>query len=252
MDKAKVTPSAQNTIKTKHLDIWVNADVAWMDMFKWKVCEDASLTIEDCKKFLCVGALDLASKTDVAVAARLFFTGNELYRHYYFFPTFYLPEAAIRESSNSQYAGWVSAGYLKVTSGTVIDFDEIEREVKAWPSQCELISVAYDPFQATQFSNHMLEEGLPMVEVGATVKNLSDPMKEFDALVRDKRFHHQGNPVMEWMVSNVVAHYDHKDNVFPNKLKPDNKIDGAVAAIMALNRAMLTTAPSDSCGITAV
>jgi phage terminase large subunit-like protein len=68
-------------------------------------------------------------------------------------------------------------------------------------------------------------------------------MKQLDAMVRAGRWHHDGNPVMEWMFSNVLAHYDHKDNIFPNKQKPENKIDGPVAAIMALSRAMVEPDP---------
>ena len=81
-------------------------------------------------------------------------------------------------------------------------------------------------------------EGFPMVEVGATVRNFSEPMKELEALVLSGRLHHNGDPLLEWMVSNVVAHLDNKDNIFPRKESPDNKIDGVVALIMALARVL--------------
>ncbi len=251
--KAIATPSAQNNFLTKHLDAWVNADVAWMDMAKWRACADVDLTIEDFKGARCFGAVDLASKVDFAVALKLFFRDigvdgqpGKTERHYYCFPTFYLPRAAIEASNNSQYAGWARAGHIQVTPGNIIDFDEIELELKAWPSLYDVAGVAYDPFQATQMSTHMVADGFPMIEVRATVQNFSDPMKEFDAVVRAGRFHHDGNPVMEWMVSNVVCHYDKKDNVFPNKEKPEKKIDGPVAAIMALGRAMIDPGPAAS------
>jgi phage terminase large subunit-like protein len=78
-----------------------------------------------------------------------------------------------------------------------------------------------------------------MIEVGQTVKNLSDPMKELEAMVVEGRFHHDGNPVFKWMVANVVAHVDAKDNIFPRKERPEYKIDGVVATIMALSRLVL-------------
>ena len=248
--KAMRTPSAQNNFLTKYLDIWVNADVAWMDMRAWKACADPLLKIENFAGQRGWGAVDLASKVDVAAVVRLFFKGAGADRQYYAFPLFYLPEKALTESDNSQYSGWVRDGYLRATSGTVTDYDEIEEEIKLWPSQWEVQEVAFDPFQATQFSSHMLDSGFPMVEVGATVKNLSDPMKELDGLVRDGRLHHDGNPVLEWMVSNVVCHYDRKDNVFPVKESNKKKIDGAVALIMALSRAMVAPDEAlDGCGI---
>ena len=263
--KAITTPGAQNNFLTKHLNVWVNADVAWMDMAKWKACTDSKLALEDFTGARCWGAVDLASKVDIAVALRLFwrdlpeFAANgeqtvtadgklKFSRHYYCFPVFYLPEAAIEASKNSQYSGWVREGYIRTTPGTVIDFDEIERELKGWPTLHDLAGVAYDPFQATQMSTHMVGEGFPMVEVRSTVQNFSDPMKEFDAVVRAGRFHHSGSPVMEWMVSNVVCHYDRKDNVYPNKEKPEKKIDGPVAVIMALGMVMREAPMADDSG----
>jgi phage terminase large subunit-like protein len=85
----------------------------------------------------------------------------------------------------------------------------------------------------------LADEGLPMVEVGATVKNFSQPMKEQQGWVRSKSYHHDGDPVMTWMMSNVVAKMDRKENVFPNKEFPANKIDGPVAEFMAVNRLLL-------------
>jgi phage terminase large subunit-like protein len=71
------------------------------------------------------------------------------------------------------------------------------------------------------------------------VKNFSEPMKEFERLVLSGRLHHTGDKVLTWMISNVVGHYDRKDNIFPVKERREQKIDGAVAAIMALGRAMV-------------
>ena len=98
--------------------------------------------------------------------------------------------------------------------------------------------MAYDPHQATQLSTRMMAEGVPMVEMRPIVINFSEPMKELEALVLDGRFHHNGDPILSWMVSNVVAHYDKKDNIYPNKDRNENKIDGVVALIMALGRAI--------------
>jgi phage terminase large subunit-like protein len=75
-----------------------------------------------------------------------------------------------------------------------------------------------------------------MVETRATVQNFSEPMKWLEAMVLSGHFHHNGCPVMTWMVSNVVAHTDKKDNIYPNKSRPQNKIDGVVALLMAINR----------------
>jgi phage terminase large subunit-like protein len=84
----------------------------------------------------------------------------------------------------------------------------------------------------------MMGEGFPMIEVRQTVLALSEPMKQLEALVLSRRIKHDGNPVLTWMMSNVVAHYDRKDNIYPVKAKAEKKIDGVVALIMALALAL--------------
>jgi phage terminase large subunit-like protein len=232
--KATQMPSAQNTFLTKRLNIWVNADEAWMDMRSWEKCGDSKLSIEDFKGEKCWVSLDLASKIDIAAMVQLFERDN----HYYAFCHFYLPEEALENPSNSQYSGWERTGRIITTPGPMIDFDEIEDDLLRIKSEFQVIEVPYDPFQATQLATRMEKRGFrdKMIEVGATVKNFSEPMKELEALVLDGRFHHDCDPVLTWMVSNVVCHRDKKDNIYPNKERPENKIDGVVAILMALNR----------------
>jgi phage terminase large subunit-like protein len=108
-------------------------------------------------------------------------------------------------------------------------------------SRFEVVEIPFDPFQATQLSTRMMSQGVPMVEMRPTVLNFSEPMKNLEALILQKRIHHNGDPVLGWMMSNVVCHRDAKDNIYPRKERPENKIDGAVATIMALGRAMAET-----------
>ena len=105
-------------------------------------------------------------------------------------------------------------------------------------SKFELAELAYDPFQATMLVTALMSEGVPVVELGNTVKNMSEPMKQVDGLIRSRSIKHNNDPVMSWMISNVVARVVAKDNVFPRKERDENKIDGAVALIMAMNRAL--------------
>jgi phage terminase large subunit-like protein len=231
--------SRQNIIRCKHLNQWMNADVVWMNMADWRKCIDPSLKIE---KFLgkpCWVALDLASKIDIAAMAILFkYEDDQGEDHYACFWRFYLPEEQAEPEDRSHYAGWAKEGWITLTDGNVIDYSYIEEDLLDLSKEYEVQEVPYDPFQATQFATRMGDEGLTMVEIGATVKNFSEPMKEFEKLVLSGRFHHDGNPVMTWMVSNVVAHTDKKDNIFPNKERSEAKIDGPVATIMGLSRAI--------------
>lgn len=240
--KAMVTPSAVAGFLTKRLNVWVNADSAWMDMQAWDRCADRTLTVERVAHLPCVAALDLASKVDVAAKVRLFHDAEA--DRYYLIPTFWLPERAVENASNSQYDGWRRSGHLQVSDGEVIDFDAIEDDLRADAAALQLVEVPYDPWQATQLAGHMLDEGLPMVEYRQTVQGMSEPMKQLEALVLQGKLVHDGNPMMTWMISNVVCHRDAKDNIYPRKERHENKIDGPVAAIMALGR-ILAAQPSE-------
>lgn len=228
--KAKNSPRKQSAYQTKHLNIWVGSKDAFYNLDKWNNCA-ADIKIEDYYGSRAYIGLDLASKVDIAALEILIETDNG-YAH---FSKHYLPyEAAQLE----HYIGWMREGHLEVTDGEIIDFSEIEADIMDVCSKFEVAEVAYDPFQATMLATRLIEAGVPVVEMGATVKNFSEPMKELDALIRDKRIVHNGNPVFTWMLSNVTGKIDKKDNVFPNKERPENKIDGPVALIMALGRAM--------------
>jgi phage terminase large subunit-like protein len=234
--EALATPSAQAGFLTKRLNIWVNSDSAWMDMAAWERCANHKLRLEDVKHLPCWIGLDLASKVDIAAAVRLFF--DEKADKYFCIPTFWLPERAIAQGRNSQYDGWRRAGHLQATDGEVTDFDQIEESVRGDVSALSVREVPFDPFQATQLSGHLLNEGIPMVELRPTVLNFSEPMKFLEALVLTGKIEHDGNPAMTWMMSNVVCHRDAKDNIYPRKERDENKIDGPVGLITALARCM--------------
>jgi len=232
LKQARRSPTKQAAYKTKHLNMWVGAKAAWMNMLAFQACRKKNLNIEDFKGEPCYVGIDLASKIDIASMAILFPHDGS----YTAFLKHYLPEETIND--NTRYQGFHAGGWLTSTPGNVIDFEYIEDDLKALKSEHEVKEVPFDPFQATQFSTRMMAEGFPMVEVGATVKNFSDPMKSLEALILDKKIQFEMDPVLMWMFGNVTARVDLKDNIFPNKERPENKIDGVVALIMALNRAL--------------
>lgn len=228
--------SKQPEFLTKRLNVWVNADQAWMDMRAWDSCADTSLSLSDFENEECWIGLDLASKVDISAKVYVFSRDGVVY----LFGTYWLPERAVEESTNSQYQGWALEGLLNVSVGDVTDYDEIEASVLADCDRFDVLEVAYDPFQATQMASHLIDKGAPMVELRPTVLNFSEPMKQLEALVLSKKLKHNGCPVLTWMVSNVVCHTDAKDNIYPRKERPENKIDGVVAALSALNRMVLS------------
>ena len=229
LKKAKELPSAVNNFLTKHLNIWCSASSAWMDMPAW----DGN-AIEADRSFFeglpCYIGLDIGAKNDVTAKVLLFPYGNG----YMTFADFYLPEAAVEKSTNSQYKGWVEEGWITQSGGAMTDLARIEEDIREDLSRYDVKGIAFDPWNALQLATSLSNDGAPMIEYRNTVQNFSDPMKTLEALTQDKRISHDGNPVLRWMMSNVVAKLDAKDNIFPRKERYENKIDGVVALIMAL------------------
>lgn len=118
------------------------------------------------------------------------------------------------------------------------DLNVVEEELREDLSRFNVEAVVYDPWQATQMATTLADDDAPMVECRMTVQNMSDPMKSVEALVLDRRLLHDGNPILTWMMGNVVAKLDAKDNIFPRKERYEQKIDGVIALIMAMGNAL--------------
>jgi phage terminase large subunit-like protein len=237
---AMQSASKQATFRTKHLNEWVGAKNGWMNMLKWAACPPRkSLTELEGRK--CYIGLDLASKVDIAALVAVFppVAGDPLWHVH---GRYYAPEQRVLEQADNNaqlYQSWHLDGVMTLTDGEVIDFETIKEDLRTFATRFDVAQVAYDPFQASQFSQEMTDEGIVMVEVGQTVRNMSEPMKEVEKLVIERTLAHGNCPAMTWMVSNVVAKIDVKDNIYPNKERAEQKIDGPVALIMATGRAML-------------
>ncbi len=154
------------------------------------------------------------------------------------FEDFSLPAATVEKSTNSQYQGWVERGFIHTTDGAITDFNVIEEALRDDLSRFDVRAIAYDPWQAMQLAMRLSDDGAPMVEFRNTVQNISSPMKSLEALVQDRRIRRRHNPATDWMIGNVVAKVDAKDNIFLRKERYENKIDGPVAMIFALAMCM--------------
>ena len=240
MRQARNNPAQEAAAKTRHLNLWVGADEALFSMRAWREAADPSLALEDYEGQDCHLGLDLASRTDLAALALVFpdrdpDSGKARYTA---FARCYLNEAAVMEARNPSYPGWAADGHLTVTPGDETDFAAVEADVLDLCRRFRVLSVAYDPWQCTQMSQNLRAGGVPAVEFGATTRNFSEPTKELDAAMRSGRVRHDGNPVLEWCLGNVVGRYDVRANVYPRRGRPEQKIDAAVALIMGIARAM--------------
>ena len=232
--KARQVATARANYLTKHLNVWVDANSALFDTEHWRRCGDAMLDEADFAADECVTGLDLASKIDIAARVSVYRRKVDGKDHFYVFPKFWLPMAAIEEERHPMYRGWEMRGDIEAVSGETIDFQVIEDELRNAAMGQNLLAIATDPWQSIHLIQNLQRDGMPAEEYRQTLANMSEATKTLDALMREGRIHHPENAVMNWMIGNVVGQYDAKDNVYPRKELPANKIDGAVALIMAL------------------
>jgi len=235
----------QNVFKTKHLNVWVAAASPWLNLHNLQQSGDSALSIESHAWDGCVAGLDLASKQDIASRVQLCWRDLDDGRHYYAFSRNYVPQSTVDKPENAHYQAWVHSGHLIATPGNMIDLEQIQEELIEDASQVHIREVAKDPWGGHQLGANLAAEGFTVVDIPQQVRYLSDPMKEIAAVVDAGRFHHDGNPAYVWMLSNVEVQEDRNENIFPRKSRASNKIDAAVATIVAMNRA-LAVAPEQS------
>jgi phage terminase large subunit-like protein len=244
-DEAVRNARKQATFKTKHLNVWCGSREPFFNLQKWQELGDAGKREDYAGEPAWMG-MDLASKVDFADTLTLYRRRVMGEDHYYCFARHYLPEDAVADPTKGHYRGWVAEGRITVTDGPMIDFDTIKGDILDDAKAAKVRGAGFDPYAATMLVTELLSEGVPMVEVGMTVKNLSEPMKFLEALILAGRIHHDGDPVLAWMMSNVTAREDANGNVFPRKERVENKIDGAVALIIAMGRAIADAEPVGS------
>jgi phage terminase large subunit-like protein len=229
----------QNIFKTKHMDVWCNARASWINMERWSVLADPTLKEDDFKGEPCVIGLDLASMIDMAAAVKVFKRVHEDgTEHYYIFPRFYLPEERANMSEFQHYQAWVHQGHLIATPGSEIDLLLIKKNILSDIAKFSVKELAFDPHQALMLKQELEAEAasLSAVNVPQNALVLTVPMRMLEGIIQSGRVHHDGNPVMTWMLSNVVVKPDANENIYPRKEKPEKKIDGVTALLNALCR----------------
>lgn len=245
-------PSRQNAFKTKHLNIWVSAKEAWLNMADWEACGDPTLTLDQFLGQRCWIGIDLASKSDICAVSLVFLDKVELVpgsgkwvNRWTIFCKSFLPEGAIERGgpNKAAYEAWANAGLLEVCDGEEMDFDLVRDMVGEFAGMFDVQEVAYDKWRATQLAHQLQKDGAEVVEMGGGVASMNLPMRELEAALLSGRVRHCSDPVLAWQAGNVVVR-PFKGCITPMKAdegKTDmRKIDGIVAALMAMNRAMVS------------
>lgn len=236
----------QNFFLTKHLNVWVGANTAWMDMQKWDKCADPELKEKDLKNLECFVAVDLASAKDFCAVAKVYRERKndekgEEQTYYYVFVEHFINEAAIELTKVEEVKVWAQQDLINVNDGEETDQRRVQEYVEQLSELIKPKMIGFDRYQAVMMMQNLQEKRIRNVYTcSQQLQAMSAPMKEMEAAILSGRLKHNGDPVLTWMMSNVIAKMDSYDNIKPNRDKnaPQQKIDGVVATIMAIGMSM--------------
>lgn len=239
LEQCKQTPSQLAAFKQLHLNLWTQDVKAWLQVEVWKSLE-RKLPWEKFKGRRCWAGLDLSSTKDLTAFYMVFSNADGTFD---LVGRFWCPREqaeARAKQDRVQYPLWIQQKHLIATPGNVVDYDWVEKEIADVAKHLDLQEVAYDPWGASGLAQRLQDQhGITMVEFRQGFKSMSEPSKDLERLLLQRKLRQDGNPVMTWMVSNVVVEKDPAENIKPSKKHSRERIDGVVALVMGLARARL-------------
>lgn len=239
--KAKQSPAFENTFRNLYLNQWVEQAIRWLPMDKWDLCGTCTYTPYEGEPCWC--GLDMSSTTDVTAFAMVFRTEDGRFA---VLPHFWIPEDTARAKENSDrvpYREWAKRGLVTLTPGNQVDQQFVREHITKMAQQYNIQEIAIDRWNASKLMTELAGDGMSIVEFGQGFASMSGPAKELEKLVLSGDLIHGGNPVLRWMAGNVAIQRDAAENIKPVKDKSTGRIDGIVATIMGLSRAMAGDQP---------
>lgn len=238
-ESAKQNPGEENSFRQLRLNQWVKQAVRWMPMDKWDAC-DYPVNEEMLEGRVCYGGLDLSSTTDLTSFC-LVFPPEDEDEPYYVLPYFWVPEDTLElrvKRDHVPYDLWHRQGYLETTEGNVVHYGYIEKFIERLGERFNIREIAFDRWGAVQMVQNLENMGFTVVPMGQGFASMSPPTKELMKLTLEKKLAHGGHPVLRWNMDNIFICTDPAGNIKADKARSTEKIDGAIAMIMALDRAI--------------
>ena len=236
---ARQNPSEENSFRQLRLNQWVKQSVRWMPMDKWDECGGV-IDESELEGRECYAGLDLSSTSDLT-AMVLVFPPRDEEEKYMVVPHFWLPEDTLNlrvRRDHVMYDKWEKQGFLHTTEGNVVHYGFIEQFILKLGERFNIREIAYDRWNATMMVQALQDDGFTMVPFGQGFRDMSPPTKELMRLVLERKINHGGHPVLRWNMDNAFVRTDPAGNLKIDKEKSTEKVDGAVALVMALDRAM--------------
>lgn len=249
--RAAELPSYENTFKRLHLNIRTEQATRWLPLDVWDACV-GDIPWQDMEERMkgrpCFPGLDLSLTTDITAKVKLYppTDADPLWR---VACRFWVPEKAIVKRVKRDrvpYDQWAAMGALLTTPGNSVDYRAIKTSVLDDVVSDDLREVGYDPWNAQQVATELGDDGVTMVPVRQGTATMSEPSRKLEALLVDQQIAHGGHPVLRWMAANVAILTDSNGNIKPDKAHSGERIDGIVALIIALSRAIVARDDDDT------
>lgn len=239
---ALASPAKQNEVKTKNLNIWTQAATRWITDERWIACNEKYAEDSLDGRHCSIG-MDLSSTTDLTALAIPFkpVSPTEPWKFLY---RFFMPEENLLERERQDkvpYTLWAEQGLIITTPGNVIDYDWVEEEIRQLSGKYIIDEIVYDPWKAQEIVNHLSPE-FTMVPCAQRYNPMALYSDTFEKKVLSREIAHNMHPIMRWMISCTEVKSDRQGNIMPMKPRRETtgkRIDGVVASIMALGRAVV-------------
>jgi phage terminase large subunit-like protein len=160
----------------------------------------------------------------------------------YFFALshFWLPKEGLRDRvrrDRVEWDVWARDGLVTLCDGPEVDYQRVIADIVKLKAKYNIKQLAFDRWGSLGVWQELKREGFDVAAFGQGFGSMSAPTKELLTLIALRRWQHDGNPVLRWMADSVQTTQDAAGNikfVKPDRNKSSVRIDGMVAAVMAL------------------
>jgi phage terminase large subunit-like protein len=237
--EAKNEPAKQPNFITKKLNIWADSASTWIDSKVWSALGH-NLLLEDFEGEDCYLGLDLGETGDFSALAIVFNRDGK----FYVFMRFWIPEimAGKRTKADSlKFNEWARMGFIRLTDGNSTDFTMIEEDIARLSSRFNIVSLAYDAAYASMLVTRLINEwGVNCRPFKQGITSVAGPTKQMHEMILKSELLHDNNPVMNWMIANVMVWTDDANGNYKiHKGKSKNKVDGPTALVNAIGDYMI-------------
>ena len=238
---AENVPAQQNAFRRLYLNQWTEQDIRAIEMTSWCACQPA-VPDDQLVGVPCYAGLDLGQSDYFSAFVRIWLLpdGRVAVR-----PDFWIPRATLERYPMPPYDVWRKAGTLHVTEGDITDYDVVEAAVAERCLESGVQECAYDKRFSQQMALHLEGQGITMVDMPQGFQ-LNLACQRLFELIQLGTLCHGRHPVLDWMASNLVVRQNREQQVRPDKHAAAETIDGVVALLMALARAIVAPEEEDA------